>query len=83
MTKSEIKDLFKDNKPSRNHISAVALSNITCFAIVNLQMDNETLDYYYEVGIEELANSEMPYEQYEIMKEQGWSINGEKLIIFL
>jgi hypothetical protein len=46
-------------------------------------MDNETLDYYYEVGIEELANSEMPYEQYEIMKEQGWSINGEKLIIFL
>lgn len=84
MTNTEIKELFKGNrKSSSKSISAMALTNIYKFASVNLCMDNKTLDYYYEVDIDELANSEMPNAEFNVMKEQGWKISGNKLIIYL
>jgi hypothetical protein len=84
MTKEELKELFKDNKLSDSKkISAAALANIMKFAMVNLRMDDKTLDYYYEVDIDELLESEMPNEEYGIMKEQGWTLNENNLNILL
>ena len=84
MTKADIKELFKDNKKSNSKkISAAALSNIIKFATVNLRMDSKTLDYYYEVSIDELADSSMPKAEYEVMKEQGWKIKSDNLVIYL
>lgn len=84
MTKSELIELLKDNSSEiKNHISAAALANITKFATVSLQMDSDTLDYYYEVDIDELIESEMPQDEFEVMKNQGWSVKGEKIIIFI
>lgn len=84
MTKEELKELFKDNKLSNSKkISAAALANIMKFAMVNLQLDDKTLDYYYEVDIDELLESEMPDEEYDVMKEQGWALNKNNLNILL
>jgi hypothetical protein len=84
MTNTELKELFKGNKKSDSKkISAAALANISKFATVNLRMDDKTLDYYYEVNIDELIESEMPKAEYEVMKEQGWKIKANNLIIYL
>jgi hypothetical protein len=84
MTNTELKELFKGNKKSDSkRISAAALANIGKFATVNLRMDDKTLDYYYEVNIDELLESEMPKAEYEVMKEQGWKIKANNLIIYL
>jgi len=84
MTKEELLELFKDNKLSDSkRISAAALANIIKFAAVNLRMDDKTLDYYYDVSIDELLGSEMPDEEYNVMKEQGWTINENYLKILI
>ncbi len=84
MTKEELLELFKDNKLSDSkRISAAALANIIKFAAVNLRMDDDTLDYYYDVSIDDLLGSEMPDEEYEVMKEQGWTINENYLKILI
>lgn len=84
MTKNELIELFKDNTLRVKHgVSAPAMTNIMRFAIVNLRMDDETLDYFYEVDIDELLESEMPNDEYEVMKEQGWSIKNNKLLIYI
>lgn len=84
MTSAEVKELFKDNKKSDSKkISAAALANITKFATVNLRMDNKTLDYYYEVSIDELVGSPMPKVEYEAMNEQGWKIKNNNLILYI
>jgi hypothetical protein len=84
MTKEELKELLKENKLSDSKkISAAALANIIKFAAVNLRMDDKTLDYYYDVSIDELLGSEMPDEEYNVMKEQGWTINENYLKILI
>lgn len=84
MTSIELKELFKGNKKSDSKkISASAVANIHKFATVNLRMDDKTLDYYYEVDIDELADSSMPKGEYEVMKEQGWKIKANKLILYI
>ena len=84
MTKEELLELFKDNKLSDSkRISAAALANIIKFVIVNLRIDDDTLDYYYDVSIDDLLGSEMPDEEYEVMKEQGWTINKDFLKILI
>ena len=84
MTRNELIELLKDNKEDiKNHISAAALANITKFASVFLRMDCDTLDYYYEIDIDELVGSEMPDEEFEVMKKQGWSVKEGKIIIYI
>ena len=83
MTKNDLKELLKDNTSEiRNKIDASALVNIGKFAFVSLQMDSKTLDYYYEIDIDELIHSEMPKDEYEVLKEQGWSVRGNNLILY-
>ena len=84
MTKNELIELLKDNKSNeKHHISAAALANIVKFANVSLQMDGDTLDYYYEVDIDELVESEMPQAEFTVMKDQGWGIKNNKLLIYI
>jgi hypothetical protein len=84
MTKNELIELLKDNNLNeKHHISAAALANIVKFANVSLQMDSDTLDYYYEVDIDELVESEMPQAEFTVMKDQGWGIKNNKLLIYI
>lgn len=84
MSKNELKELLKDNVFGDGHkINASALFNIYSFVNVSLEIDKSSLDCYYEIDIDELLSSKMPNEEYEIIKDQGWSIDGDKLKIFL
>ena len=84
MTKDELKTLLRDNNSKdKHHIDIASTVNIGRFAFVSLQMDSKTLDYYYEIDIDELINSEMPKDEYEELRKQGWSVKGNKLILFL
>lgn len=84
MTKKELKELLKGNSPKEKHnLSSSDFLNIGRFANVSLLMDKSTFDYYYEIDVDELLASKIPEEEYEVMKDQGWSIKGEKIILYL
>jgi hypothetical protein len=84
MTKKELKELLKGNSPKEKHnLSSSDFLNIGRFANVSLLMDKSTFDYYYEIDINELLGSKIPEEEYEVIKDQGWSIKGEKIILYL
>ena len=84
MTKRELKELLKGNSPKEKHnLNSSEFLNIGRFANVSLLMDKSTFDYYYEIDADELLGSKIPEEEYEAIKDQGWSIKGEKLILFL
>jgi hypothetical protein len=77
MTLKELKEALKDNEISYSYISTAELVNIYKFVNVNLQMDSQTLDYYYEIDVEELLNSDFPSSELETLKKQGWAFNKE------
>lgn len=85
MDKEELEKLFGDNKLTYISFKAASLVNIMNFVSVLLQIDDETLDYYYEIDVNELLESDLPKEEYNVMKDQGWSFNKDrdKLIINL
>jgi hypothetical protein len=84
MTKNDLKTLLKDNSSEEKHkLNASAFINIALFTDVALKMDEKTFDYYYEIDIDSLVNSKLPQEEYEVIKNQGWSVKGEKLILYI
>lgn len=84
MTKIELKELLKDNLAKEKHnISSSDFLNISTFVNVQLKMDRNTFDYYYEIDVDKLLSSKMPNEEYEVMRNQGWVLEDDKLTIFL
>ena len=84
MTKEELKGLLGD-KPSLvpRKIMATTLANLTRFVDVTIKINSETLDYYYEIDADDLVNSKLPREEYDVLKDQGWSLVENKIIIYL
>ena len=66
-------------------VSLAELANIMPIVEVNLEMDKHSLDYYYQIDVNELLESKMTKEEVEMLKEQGWSFNDDKtkIILFL
>jgi hypothetical protein len=84
MTKNELKELLKDNSVNEKHkINASAFVNIGLFVPIKLEMDKRSFDLYYEIDIGTLINSKLPNEEYEVLKDQGWSVVGEKIIVYI
>ena len=86
MTKQELIDILKDNKlGDKFKISASSLANIMKFVNVSLEIDRRTLDYYYKIDINSLIHTDFPREEYEVLKEQGWSISNDRnnVVIYL
>jgi hypothetical protein len=83
MTLDKLKEALKDNKISYSSVPTSELYNIFRFASVNLEMDNKTLDYYYEINAEELGNSELPDEELETLKIQGWAFDKSNRFLVL
>lgn len=83
MTENKLREIFKNNTLNeKGKITSSAIVNIGTFAKVNIKMDRKTFDYYYEVNINDLVKSNMPNEEYEVMKNQGWSIDGDNLVLY-
>ena len=84
MSKEELKELLKNNSTEVMHeLSASDLVDIKEFVNVSLEIDRKTFDYYYKIDIDELLKSEMPTEEFDKLKNQGWSIFEDKVILFL
>lgn len=85
MSLDKLKEALKDNEISYSSVDTSELYNIFRFATVNLEMDNKTLDYYYEINAEELANSDLPDAELETLKKQGWAFseNNKFLVLYL
>ncbi len=79
----ELKDILGDNKVSYSSIKLTSLANISRFVNVRLQMDNKSLDYYYEMNVDELLKSHIPSDELEVMKEQGWSFSNDNKFLIL
>lgn len=85
MTKDELKDALKDNTLSYSKISLSEMANIIRFANVELNIDKSSLDYYYTILVDNIVNSEMPTDELETLKRQGWSLteDGKQIILYL
>lgn len=85
MSFDKINEILGNNALSYYKISASALANIIKFVDVNLRMDSHTLDYYYEISVDDIVNSDMPENELNVLKEQGWSFNNNKkcLVLYL
>jgi hypothetical protein len=48
-------------------------------------MDRGTLDYYYSIDVNELLASNMPVEDLDDLKKQGWSLteNDKNLVLYI
>jgi hypothetical protein len=85
MTKEEFKSAIEDNKVITKHVTAADIANITPYAHINLEIDSETLDYFYSINLEELLDSDVPNDILDEIKNQGWALDKSKknIIIYL
>lgn len=80
-----IKSQIGENEVSYGNISASELTNIYPYVHVSLEIDKKNLDYFYEIDVNELINSDISIDELVLMRNQGWAFNesGEKIILFL
>jgi hypothetical protein len=83
MSLEELKETLKDNKVEYCSVSTAELVNIYKFVNVNLQMDFQTLDYYYEINVNELLESDFPSSELETLKKQGWAFTEDNKFLVL
>ena len=85
MKKEEIKNILGGNELRFANVSFFEVNELMRYAKVNLKIDSVSLDYYYEIDIEELCKSSIPLDMVNGMKDRGWCISkdGKKIILFL
>ena len=81
----KLNEALGENTISYSKIAMYQVNNIMKFVEITLQIDKSSLDYYYEIDVDELLNSNMPIDELETLKKQGWAFNEDKkkLILFL
>lgn len=78
MTKDDILKMFEGTKPMKTHVSAANVSALMRFVNVSLEMDSKNLDYYYNITINEIINSDIPIKLIEDMVKTGWFLDKDK-----
>ena len=84
MTKNDIESILKDNQPSKKVLSASEMVNIMSYVNPKVEIDRNSMEYYYKISINDLVNSDMPLSDLDDLKNEGWSIdtNSESIILF-
>lgn len=85
MVLEDLKNALKDNELTTTQIPATAVGNIMRYADVQIMMDRTTMEYYYVIDVDELLESDMPKENLDDLKEEGWSFSedGKRIILYL
>lgn len=85
MKREDLEDAFKDGQISYSTISIGNVADFAPYVNISLKMDNKSLDYYYEIDVDELLESKLPIGHLKTMKELGWAFNDkkDKLIVYL
>ena len=77
MTLEDLNSAIGYNKIEFRKIGAAEISDLMRYVNVSLEIDN-SLDYYYEINIEELLDSDAPLSILDSLKEQGWAFDKNK-----
>ena len=85
MRKEELYASLNGNKFKVSNLKSSELANIMRYVKAELKLDEHSFDYYYEIDVNELVNSQMPSNDFEDLKNEGWFFNEtkEKIILFL
>lgn len=85
MTLKDVEDILGENKLSYAKITMSDIANIMEYVKVDLLIDKECLDCYYEIDVNELISSNMPTYILDDLNSLGWSFNSDKskLLIYL
>ncbi len=85
MDLESVKNHIGVNEVSYGNISASELVSICSHVHVGLEIDKGSLDYFYEIDVEEILESDITTEDLALMQSQGWAFNENKtkIILFL
>lgn len=85
MVLEDLKNALKGNELTATQIPATAVGNIMRYVDVKVMMDRTTMEYYYVIDVAELLESDMPKEDLDDLKEEGWSFSedGKEIILYL
>lgn len=81
----DLENAIGSNETSYSKIGSTAITNIMQYVDVTLEMDRSSFDYYYKIDVNNLLKSDMPINDLEDLKKEGWAFSEDKksLIIFL
>lgn len=84
MTLDDLNNAVGENKIEFRKIGAPEISNIMEYVNVELEMDKKSLDYYYSINVDELLKSDMPLNDLDDLKEEGWAFdeNRKNIVIY-
>ena len=84
MTIDDLNKAIGENEIGFRKIGAPEIANIMPYVNVTLEMDEKSLDYYYNINVEELLESNMPLNDLDDLKEEGWAFDEDKknIVIF-
>ena len=83
MTLEDLNNAIGENKIEFRKIGAPEISNIMEHVNVTLEMDEKSLDYYYNINVNELLESDMPLDDLDDLKDKFCSYNKIKKYIFI
>ena len=83
MSKDEIMEALEGNEIAYRKIGSEEISNIMAYVPILLKIDEKTQDYFYQIDIEDLMESDMPIDDLADLKEEGWSIDDSERFLIL
>ena len=83
MSKDEIMEALEGNEIAYRKIGSEEISNIMAYVPILLKIDEKTQDYFYQIDIEDLMESDMPTDDLADLKEEGWSIDDSESFLIL
>ena len=78
MNLNDLNDAIKENKIEFRKIGAAEISHIMLYVNVTLEIDDKSLDYYYNINVNELLDSDMPLNDLDDLKEEGWAFDEDR-----
>ena len=81
MKVEEIVEKFKGLKRKDGALPLANIVQIQKYVNATLEMDRDKLAYYYKINVEDLANSNIPYELLDEMVKEDWQLSEDKKIL--
>lgn len=81
MTKDEIIDYTRGSSIKAGFTPSEVITRISSKVPVGLLMDHETLDYYYAVRIDDMAESSVDTEDLDMLMKNGFGLDSKRSML--
>ena len=78
MTREDIENVLKDNKLSKRTLTASEMVNLISYVTPHLEMNRTNMEYYYRIPIKDLIESNMPIDDLDDLRNEGWSFDESR-----